>query len=183
MKIVALPLVAVLAIAIAPSAVHACRAAPGSDTAPFVAALTSAEHVVVVRVESQALAEYSKQDRSSRAVVAEVRIVEVLVGKRPTLQRISYYSTWCGGHRLDVGGYYVILMPHDLPALSVPIEGQLVAGLGDEYSELVGDDGDSTLLMYLRNFAKGAPLPSAFNLEPYLNLARMPHQVPSVEAR
>jgi len=164
-----------------PSSGLACSSPDQADSKPFLEELSASKHIVLVRVESQRLLQEPSDDSSFRNIVATIRIVDVLFGSRPQLNSISYYSHWCGGHRLDTGGYYVVLLRRDQEMLKLPFGGQLVAGLGDEYSEPIGDRGASTLLMYLRNFSKGAELPAAFDTRPYLDLVRMPSQEPSSE--
>jgi len=174
-------LLLLLTFGLAPATGNACSAPKDHSWVSFNEELERSSHVFIVRVESQALEENEGVSSFSRSTIAKVRVVDVLVGNRSTLETISYYSAWCGGHRLDVGGYYVVVLPKDKQELSLGFESENVVGLGDEYTEPAGDNGVSTMLMYLRNFAKGHPLPAAFNVKPYVDLARMPSQAPSFD--
>ena len=173
--------VVLVPLAAMPLAATACS---GPESKSFQELLKSATSIAVVRVEAERLSKRTADPIFAAEVEASVRVVETLQGNAPTLELITYNATWCGGHRLDVGRYYVVLLQANSKTVSLAYEDRSVLGLGEEYSEVEKSaESRSLLLMNLRNFERIGQFPETFNVEPFLGLARIHYEWPSGTAR
>jgi hypothetical protein len=170
------PSLRALAILIATSGVaDACSGTPGK---PFRELLADSSSIAIVRVEAEQLS--TPKDPLFDGVTARVRVVEAIKGAPSSFNTIEFSPNWCGGHRLEVGAYYVVLLPSGSNKLVLGYEDQSILGLGIEYNEQDRLAASSSLLLlHFRNFARLGTFPEAFSVQPYLALARMPVQLPS----
>ena len=114
-------------------------------------------------------------------VTAKVRIVEVLVGAAPALEKVSYLFSWCGGHRLDVDRYYVLAVAPSEQTHSIRLGGNELLGIGDEYLEQTGSEKSSSkliqaLLAYKQSGNVGM---NAENLRPFREIVLPRSEYPS----
>ncbi len=73
---------------------------------PFPVLVERARDISIVLVVS---AEIDAADPSGESVIAHVRRMETLRGKSYEMHAIRYYGGICGGHRLDVGQFFLIV--------------------------------------------------------------------------
>ena len=98
-----LPLYAVAIFALIPASCLACE----YPVQPAFAELITHDHnVAIVRVVS---AELYSSDHREDLVIAHVRRVETLRGAPYDIRTIRYNNDECGGHRLDVGQYLLLV--------------------------------------------------------------------------
>ena len=156
-----------LAVALAPSAAHACTD-PVVPT--FRETLSKASSVVIVRVESiSLLPQPHKEIVIDPDMVARVRVTEVMVGRKPKIELLRFTGTWCGGHNLKVGEYYVLLVERNAKILDLERGSQSIVYLFGEYSEREDSrKSGSVLLLHLRNFARLGTFPDNFPIEKLL---------------
>ena len=116
-------------------------------------------------------------------IEADVRVAEDLQGEPARIKQLKFQSTrWCGGHTLDVGRYYVVLLHKNEGQLTLGDETNAILGLGDEYDEQEGSKlSRSRLLLELRNFQHIGLVPDGFEVQPFLDLARTRREYPSLE--
>ena len=146
-----------LALVTGASSVHACSGVAGK---PFAELLKAGGSVAIVRILAQKVTyddEFTRVDRSREEpvsiilspaeVVAQIRVSEVLTGPEPAVREITFSNSWCGGHRLDTGGYYLVVVDPAVEHLALGYLDQSVLKLGQEYSEIDGSDKSSSLIV------------------------------------
>jgi hypothetical protein len=152
---------------LAPINAHACV---DPIVPSFRETLPKATSVVIVRVESiSLLPQRQKEIVIVPDMVARIRVSEVIKGRKPKAELIRFTGTWCGGHNLKVGEYYVLLVDRDSKVLDLERGSQSIVYLFGEYNERDGGrKSDSVLLMHLRNFVRLGTFPDSFPVEKLL---------------
>ncbi len=146
--------------------VLACSA-PGP--APFEDVLGNAVSTAVIRIEEVRLKRKGPQQITFVPdVEAEVRVTETLSGRPVTVKLLSYSSSWCGGHNLKVGDYYVLLLRENRTAVELLPNDPSILYLFGYYDEESGStESRSRLLMHLRNYQRIHSFPDAFPVQKY----------------
>ncbi len=158
--------------------VLACSA-PGP--APFEEVLAETVSTAVIRVEEVRLkhkgprlitirpdAEAQLRITIGPDVEAEVRVTETLSGRPAAVKLLSYSSSWCGGHNLKVGDYYVLLLRENRTAVELLPNDPSILYLFGYYDEESGStESRSRLLMHLRNYQRIHSFPDAFPVQKY----------------
>ena len=174
---------------------YACSGDPGD---PFRKLLKDRESVAIVRILEQELKDAQKDVRiddpsgipayilSPTKVVARVELSEVILanGDTPKLKEIHYANHWCGGHRLDAGGYYIVVVDASEEKLKLGFGDQSVLGLGVEYSEADGSDRSwSLIIKAVKEYGESGVFPdeSELPLAPFLALVTKGFDAPSSE--
>lgn len=80
-------------------------------------------------------------------ITVRVRVVEVLVGNSPNIDELTYIYSWCGGHKVEVGRYYVLAVKEGERRHDLLLGGNELLGLGDEYLEEVGAGTSNSVLI------------------------------------
>jgi hypothetical protein len=168
-----------------------CDFDPSPD---FAEVVLTAKSVVVVRVEAVALDDaYSDvaadpEDSAGVSIVfaptatAKVRVAETLVGNPTNLESVGYVVTYCGGHHLQVGSYYVAALSTDEPQISLRLGSNTMLGLGNEFVEVYGAArSKSKLIKNLLAFGQTGIFPSEkeFSTLPFRALVEAPLEFPS----
>ena len=156
-----------VALVFAPAVAHACM---DTEVPSFKETLSKASSVVIVRVESiRLLPQLHKEIAIVPDMVARVRVTEVMVGRKPKTELLRFTGSWCGGHNLKVGEYYVLLVERNSKILELERGSESIVYLFGEYSEREHSrKSDSVLLMHLRNFARVGTFPDNFSIEQLL---------------
>ena len=129
---------------------------------PFSDVLSEADSVAIVRIEEIRLKPQPHREITfAPEQVALVRVVETLIGRESRVQTVEFSRSWCGGHHLDVGEYYVLLSDGNQPDLTLAPGDNSIIYLFGEFDERAGSSSESSsvLLMHLRNYARGANFP------------------------
>ena len=118
-------------------------------------------------------------------ITAKVRVVEVLLGKKPSIEEVTYINSWCGGHRLEVDRYYVLAVDQLERQHNLALGGNELLGLGDEYLEEVGaNKSDSVLIRELVNYRDSGMFKlTSVMLRPYREITMPDHESPSERLR
>ncbi|HEY2345454.1 MAG TPA: hypothetical protein VGH80_06150 [Xanthomonadaceae bacterium] len=77
---------------------------------PFEETVARAHDIGIVQVVSE---EMDPADASGETVIARVRRIETLRGKAYPIDVVHYYGGDCGGHRMDVGQYYLLVADNE----------------------------------------------------------------------
>ncbi len=165
-----------LALTLAPAAAQACMA---PSVPSFRQELSKAHSVEIVRVESISLLPQQHKDIVIVPdMVARIRTTEVLAGQKSEAELVRFTGSWCGGHNLKVGEYYVLLVDRDSRIVELPPGSQSIVYLFGEYSERNGSSkSDSALLLHLRNFARLGYFPDDFPIDKLLEHNRVTRAV------
>lgn len=165
-----------------PSAAWACS---GPTPRTFPEVLDAAESVAIVRIEAIALQRKGRQELEFMPdLAADVRVVETLLGEPAVVNTLEYSSHWCGGHRLNVGDYNVLLLERNQPHITLPFDDPSIVSLFDEYDEHNGSkESRSTLLMHLRNYARVGSIPETFPIHDWLEATRVRTARPPIQGR
>jgi hypothetical protein len=171
-----------------------CALACSVEEGPIISELLENEVSVVIitpdQIQGPGAPEGLEQSRKSDVLVqflddylvkASVRIVETLVGPVPNVQKISYYPTYCGGHRFEAGRYYVLAVDSSLEEVKLSLGSNSLLGLGEEYSEEAGARKSNSLL--LEALIK-YPVSNSLEITPemlmrYRDITRPDHEWPS----
>jgi len=174
----------VFAAALLGAVMQPARGCQIAEKPPFRELVAAATSVAIVEVTAQRAETQMIGDGEYEFVVADLRVVETLVGDRPGVRRVRYQSHWCGGHSLNIGRFYVVVLSGNEETLKIGAGSQALLGLGDEYEEGEGSDSSrSTLLMQLRNFKHIGQVPEGFDAQPFLAIVQPHLEWPSVEKR
>lgn len=98
--------IAMMAVAVTPAS--ACQYWP---SAPFADLMTHATHVGIVRIVSSQV----RDGQANDFVLAQIQWVETLRGKPYPIRALLYNNGTCGGLRLDVGHYFLLMTNSDAP--------------------------------------------------------------------
>ena len=105
-----------LVVGLLPVPVFACSY---PDPIPFNKAIESASSIFIFRLES---AELKKKTFESGAysewVEGRIRITQTLKGDSSPFVSVSFSTHWCGGLRLDVGHYFLVVTDGLGPSLT-----------------------------------------------------------------
>lgn len=136
----------------------------------FADALKGAESIAVVRIESIRLKPQPYKEMTFMPnLEASVRVVETLSGQAPLVKIIDYGNHWCGGHQLNVGEYYVLLISSNLRRIELEQGSERIVSLFDEYQEPGNStESRSTLLKYLKSSPGQNKFPPDFPIAKYL---------------
>jgi hypothetical protein len=148
------------------SRVLACSA-PGP--APFKDVLAETVSTAIIRVEEIRLRHKGPRTITIGAdVEAEVRVTETLSGKPAVVKLLSYLSSWCGGHNLKVGDYYVLLLRENRATVELlPNDASILYLFGSYDEESGSTESPSRLLMHLRNYERIHSFPDTFPVQKY----------------
>ncbi len=140
--------------------------------------LPKARSIVIVRIESiSLLPQRSREIVMVPEQVARVRVAEVIAGRMPETELVRFSGLLCGGHNLQVGEYYVLLVERDARIIELAPNAESIVYLFGQYKEREGHrNSRSDLLMHLRNFASTGHFPDDFPVGKFLEHNRVPWQ-------
>ena len=154
-----------LAIAIflcfAPLQASACSY-PAPKT--FSQSLSEATSVFVFRLKS---VELKRKTFSSGAysewVEGRIQVRETLKGTKPAFKTVIFSTQQCGGLRLDVGHYFVIVTTQHGRTIDMVPDDRSIIDISDYYDEAFAERNlKSDLLAPIAGFIRGKPLPPNF---------------------
>lgn len=150
-------------------------ACPNIRQPPFSEVLAKANSAAIIRIESiRLLPQPYKNISFVPDLAAHVRVAETIFGNPAHVEEILFSGDWCGGHNLDVGKYYLLLLRDDTATVTLEPSEESIVYLFGQYSELPGNkDSSSELLMYMRNHIRGEGLPASFPIQSYLDHNRV----------
>ena len=130
----------------------------------FREAIESASNIVIFRLES---AEVKRKDFSkssySEWIEGKIRVTQTLRGDSSRLRTIEFSTSWCGGLRLDVGHYFLVLTNDTGPTISLAPSDPSILDITRWYDESRPEVSAGTdLLSPIFSYLSGEPLPTDF---------------------
>jgi hypothetical protein len=121
MKIICSALaIAMMAVASTPAC--ACQY---QRSEPFAEVMAHAAHIGIVQIVSSQV----RDGQANDFVLAQVQRVETLRGKSYPIRTLAYNNGLCGGLRLDVGHYFLLMTDGDTPDVALGPVSEVVLDL------------------------------------------------------
>ena len=131
---------------------------------PFSESLDKATSVFVFRLQSAELKRKTYRSGTYREwVEGRIQVRETLKGAKPAFKTVNFSTQQCGGLRLDVGHYFVIVTTQNGRVLDLLPSDRSIIDISDYYDEAFAERNlQSDLLAPIVDFIKGKPLPPDF---------------------
>jgi hypothetical protein len=153
-------LLAHLAIAVSGPAISCSY--PEAPSIESVAA--TAAQVYVFQLESAAVRRKDYPDGSfSTWVSGHIHPRAMIIGETPSARSIEYSVSYCGGHQLTVGGYYLVYVSHEESVIRLVPGDESILDVSDYFG---GGDveapGTQAFIAEIREAAERGELPAGF---------------------
>jgi hypothetical protein len=126
--------------------------------------MQSASSIFIFRLESSELKqEKFSDDTYSEWVEGRVRVTQTLKGNASLFRSVTFSTNWCGGLRLDVGHYFLVVTTDRGPTLELRPADLSVIDVTMSYDAAHPlQSARNGLLKPISDYVKGKPLPVPF---------------------
>lgn len=160
---------AMLALQAIPLAALACSY---PEPRPFSELIQSASSIFIFRLESSELKQEKFSDGAySEWVEGQIRVTQNLKGNASLFRSVTFSTNLCGGLRLDVGHYFLVVTTDRGPTLELRPADLSVIDVTMSYDEARPlQSTRNGLLKTISDYVKGKPLPVPFPPESVASL-------------
>lgn len=152
---------ALLALQAAPSRVLACSY---PKPKPFSELIQRASSIFIFRLESSELKhEKFPGGGYSEWMQGHIRVAQTLKGNASLFRSVTFSTSWCGGVRLDVGHYFLVVTSARGPTLELRPSDLSIIDVTMSYDESNPSRSVTNgLLKPISDYLDGKPLPVPF---------------------
>ena len=152
---------AVLAMQAVSSSALACSY---PEPRPFNELIQSASTIFVFRLESTELKRKEFDGGAySEWVEGRIRVTQTLKGNSSSFRSVTFSTHWCGGLRLDVGHYFLVVTSDRGQIVELGPSDPSIIDITDSYDESRPSQSAKTdLLGPIFDYLGGKPLPATF---------------------
>ena len=134
------------------------------EPVPFKEAIENASSIFIFRLESAEVRRKNHDDGSyAEWIEGRIRVAQTLKGESSPFKSIRFSTSWCGGVRLDVGHYFLVVTDSVGAEIKLSPADQSIIDVTTYFDESRLDLSARTdLLRPIHDFLSGKPLPENF---------------------
>ncbi|MEN1930205.1 hypothetical protein WCE37_14615 [Luteimonas sp. MJ250] len=134
------------------------------EPAPFKEAIANASSIFIFRLESAEVKRKNFEDGSyAEWIEGRIRVAQTLRGDSSLFKSIRFSTNQCGGVRLDVGHYFLVVTDSGGTEINLSPADQSIIDVTTSFDESRLDVSAQTdLLRPIHDFLAGTPLPESF---------------------
>ena len=153
------------------------------DPIPFNKEIESASSIFIFRLESAELRRKTLESGAySELVEGRIRVTRTLKGDSSPYLSVAFSTSWCGGLRLDVGHYFLVVTDGLGPTLTFGPSDLSILDVTRWYDESLPEHApQGDLLWPIFEYLRGKPLPESFPPERAASFT-LPHPGPPPRA-